>query len=111
MTASIDRLDFHNPVSVGDMVTVRACVNFVGKTSMEVGVRVESENILQGRRLHTASAYLTFVALDSHNRPTAIPPLVLETEDERRRHGAAQIRRANRLKLKAEIHSRLGQNA
>ncbi len=111
VTASVDALHFLAPVRLGWIVTIQSSVNYVGGTSCEIGVIVRSENAITGETFHTASAYLTFVALDSHSRPTAIPPLVLETEDERRRHGAAQIRRANRLKLKAEIHSRLGQNA
>jgi acyl-CoA hydrolase len=111
VTASVDALHFLAPVRLGWIVTIQSSVNYVGGTSCEIGVIVRSENAITGETFHTASAYLTFVALDSHNRPTAIPPLLLETEDERRRHGAAQIRRANRLKLKAEIHARLGQNA
>jgi len=97
VTASIDRLDFHNPVFVGDMVTLRASVNFVGRTSMEVGVRVEAENLLTGVRRHTASAYLTFVALDAQGRPSLLPPLALETDEERRRNVEAKHRRQTRL--------------
>jgi uncharacterized protein (TIGR00369 family) len=84
VTVSIDRLDFHYPVFVGDFMTLRASLNYVGRTSMEVGVRVESENLLTGERRHTASAYLTFVALDRNSRPTPLPGLLLETEEERR---------------------------
>ncbi len=102
VTASIDRLDFHNPVHVGDLLTVRACVNYVGRTSMEVGVRVEAENILEGRRRHTASAYLTFVALGPDGRPLVLPPLILETDDERRRNVEARARRETRLAEKTK---------
>jgi acyl-CoA hydrolase len=102
VTASIDRLDFHNPVHVGDLLTVRACVNYVGRTSMEVGVRVEAENILEGRRQHTASAYLTFVALGADGRPLVLSPLILETDDERRRNVEARSRRETRLAEKTK---------
>ncbi len=97
VTASIDRLDFYNPVFVGDLVTLKASLNFVGKTSMELGVRVEAETLITGHRRHTASAYLTFVALDSNGRPLSIPPLVLETDEEKRRNQEAKDRRKTRL--------------
>lgn len=97
VTASIDRLDFYNPVFVGDLVTLKASLNFVGKTSMELGVRVEAETLITGYRRHTASAYLTFVALDSNGRPLPIPPLVLETDEEMRRNKEAKDRRIIRL--------------
>jgi uncharacterized protein (TIGR00369 family) len=97
VTASIDRLDFYNPVFVGDIVTIKASLNFVGKTSMELGVRVEAENLLTGHIRHTASAYLTFVALDSNGRPLHLPPLVVETNEEKRRNKEAKDRRMIRL--------------
>lgn len=97
VTASIDRLDFYNPVFVGDLVTLTASLNFVGKTSMELGVRVEAETLITGHRRHTASAYLTFVALDSNGRPLTISPLVLETDEEKRRNRDANDRRKTRL--------------
>ena len=103
VTASIDRLDFHHPVYIGDFVTLRASVNFVGRTSMEVGVRVEAENRL-GIRHHTASAYMTMVALDENGRPKPIPSLILETDEERRRNVEAkdrsETRRAEKTKEK-----------
>lgn len=101
VTASIDRLDFHNPVFVGDLLILKASINQVGRTSLEVGVRVEAENVLTGEVRHTASAYLTFVALDAKGAPTQVPPLILETEDEQRRNCEAQIRRQSRLAEKA----------
>src|SRR5574340_1072282 len=73
VTASIDRLDFLHPVFVGDFVTLNASLNFAGKTSMEVGVRVESENLITGEIRHTSTAYLTFVALDDQGRPISVP--------------------------------------
>jgi uncharacterized protein (TIGR00369 family) len=97
VTASIDRLDFHHPVFVGDLVTLKASLNLVGNTSMEVGVRVESENVITGESQHTASAYLTYVALDKEGKPMVLPPLILETEEERRRNSEAKVRRQNRL--------------
>jgi len=100
VTASIDRLDFHNPVFVGDLLILKASVTLVGKTSMEVGVRVEAEDLLTGQVRHTASAYLTFVALDQKGAPAQAPPLILETEDEKRRNCEAQVRRQARLAQK-----------
>jgi len=97
VTASIDRLDFHHPVFVGDLLTLRANLNLVGRTSMEVGVRVETENPMTGVRRHTASAYLTYVALDRDGRPMPLPPLILETEDQMRRNREAKARRETRL--------------
>jgi uncharacterized protein (TIGR00369 family) len=97
VTASIDRLDFHHPVFVGDLLTLRANLNLVGRTSMEVGVRVETENPMTGVRRHTASAYLTYVALDRDGRPMPLPPLILETEEQMRRNREAKARRETRL--------------
>ena len=97
VTASIDRLDFHHPAFVGNLLTLRASLNFVGRTSMEVGVRVETENLISGERRHTASAYLTFVALDKEGRPLPLPPLIPQTEEEMRRNREAQARRETRL--------------
>ena len=97
VTASVDRLDFFHPVFIGDLVTLRASVNFVGRASMEVGVRVESEDLRNGRRRHTSTAYLTYVALDSSSRPLPLPPGVPETEEEQRRYREAKARRETRL--------------
>lgn len=100
VTASIDRMDFLRPVYVGELVILHANLNSVGRTSMEVGVRVEAENLYTGDVRWTNSAYLTFVALDKEGRPTAVPPLVLETEEDERRDREAKERRANRIKEK-----------
>ena len=97
VTASIDRMSFHNPVYIGDFVTFKAGLNMVGTSSMEVGVRVEAENLITGQVRHTASAYLTFVALDAQGHPATVPPLILATEDERRRNKEAQERRNTRI--------------
>ena len=97
VTASIDRLDFHSPVYIGDLLTLKASANMVGRTSIEVGVRVEAENFLTGEVRHTASAYLTFVALGKDGRPIEVPPLILESEEEIRRNREARARREMRL--------------
>jgi uncharacterized protein (TIGR00369 family) len=98
VTASIDRLDFLYPVYAGDLVTFKASLNFVGHKSMEIGVRVETENLITGEIRHTSSAYLTYVSLDKSGRTRELPPLILEAEEEKRRNGEAQSRREVRLK-------------
>jgi acyl-CoA hydrolase len=98
VTASADQIDFHNPVPVGAVVVLLASVNFAGRTSMEVGVKVWQEDRATGARKHVASAYLTFVSLDPVTKaPRPVPPLIAETVDERRRCEAAKARRAHRL--------------
>jgi uncharacterized protein (TIGR00369 family) len=103
VTASIDRLDFHSPVYPGDMVTFKASLNLVGKTSMEVGVKVITENLITGNTYHTASAYLTYVALDKNRKPREVAPLILETDEVRRRNRDAIQRRKLRLRERTEI--------
>ena len=98
LTASIDRLDFLSPVQVGEIVVLQAMVNYVARTSMEVGCRVETEDMRSRSRRYVTKAYLTFVAVDAHGRPRAIPPLALETDDDHRRHTAAEARRLERLR-------------
>lgn len=107
VTASIDRVDFREPIHLGDLVVMKASVNFVGRSSMEVGVRVEAEELLTGERRHTNSCYLTFVAVDRNGRPIEVPELVPETDDERRRSGAAQERRRRRLEERQLEEQRL----
>jgi acyl-CoA hydrolase len=102
VTASIDRLDFHHPVFVGNLLTLKASINFVGRTSMEIGVRAETEDVISGQVRHTSSAYLTFVALDENGRPREIPPLILESDEDIRRNREAKARRENRLKEKTQ---------
>ncbi len=97
VTAFIDQLSFLAPVYVGDLVTAKASVNHVGRTSMEVGVRVESENLLTGKVVHVSSAHLVFVSIDENGQPSELPPLIAETDEERRRMQAAEQRRAQRL--------------
>ncbi|MBX7232529.1 MAG: acyl-CoA thioesterase [Bdellovibrionales bacterium] len=101
VTASIDALNFVAPVYKGWVVNLNASVNFVAKTSMEVGVRVDAENIVTGQKFHTASAYLTFVALNDKGEPTPIPPLIPETPEQIRRFQEAQSRRQMRLQRRS----------
>ncbi len=97
VTASIDRLDFHSPVFIGDLLRVSASINYVGKTSMEIGVKIEAEDVITGEIRHTGSAYLTFVCLDRNHRPVEIPPIRFETEREKRWNFAAIERRKARI--------------
>src|SRR5262245_11133718 len=101
VTASMDALDFIEPVKLGDIVILRASVNYVHKTSMEIGVRVEAENPRSGDCRHTSSAYLTFVALDDNGKPTLVPELKCRTAEEKRRFEEGRRRREARLKSKA----------
>lgn len=97
VTVSIDRVDFREPIRIGDLVVMKASVNYVGRTSMEVGVRVEAEDLLSGKRRHTNSCYLTFVAVDGRGRPVEAPTVRPETKVEKRRYAAARARRQRRL--------------
>ncbi|MGZ3333529.1 MAG: acyl-CoA thioesterase [Gemmatimonadaceae bacterium] len=97
VTVSVDRVDFREPIHVGDLVIMKSSVNYVGRTSMEIGVRVETENLRTGARVHTNSCYLTFVAVDENGNSVPVPPLKLETPIEIRRHQAAKERRERRL--------------
>lgn len=103
VTASMDHLDFRHPIRVGEVIIVKASVNRVFQTSMECGAKVVSENLRTGEQRHTSSAYLTFVALDEHNHPTRVDPLIPETEDEKRRWKEAAIRRELRLQERSEL--------
>jgi acyl-CoA hydrolase len=103
VTAGVDRMTFLLPVHVGELLTLAASVNAVWRTSMEVGVRVEAENPRTGDRRHTSTAYFTMVALDDEGKPEQIPPLIVETDEERRREADAQVRRRNRLQERDEI--------
>jgi acyl-CoA hydrolase len=97
VTASVDRIDFIHPIKLGQVVILRASVNRVFRSSMEVGVKVFCEDMKTGRREHSNSAYLTFVGLNAEGRPTPCPQVVPETEDEKRRFDAALTRRNRRL--------------
>ena len=102
VTASIDELHFLHPIHRGHIAIFQAVVNCAWKHSMEVGVRVEGEDPLTGQRTHTASAYLTFVALDEDGRPVGVPALDPQTPDELRREREAERRRARRLEYKKQ---------
>lgn len=97
VTVSVDRVDFRQPIYLGELVIMKCSVNFVGRTSMEVGVRVEAEHLLTGVRRHTNSCYLTYVAVDTTGRPVEVPRLVVEDPEEVRRYEAAMERRRRRL--------------
>lgn len=98
VTASVDRIDFHNPIPVGGVVVLLASVNFAGRSSMEVGVKVWQEDRASGDRKHVVSAYLTFVSLDPTTKaPRPVPPIDPQTDVEKRRFAAAKERRAQRL--------------
>ncbi|MEA2084601.1 MAG: acyl-CoA thioesterase [Thermodesulfobacteriota bacterium] len=100
VTTEIDQLNFYNPVYLGNLLTLKARLNYAGKTSMEIGVRVEAENLITGRITHIASAYLTFVALTPTGKPDEVPPLILLSDDENRRSDEAVERRKRRLEAR-----------
>jgi acyl-CoA hydrolase len=102
VTASIDALNFVAPVYKGWIVNLKASVNYAARTSMEIGVRIDAENPVTKRVFHTASAYLTFVALNEHGRPTPVPPVLPETEEQIRRFKAAELRRQLRLQQRKQ---------
>jgi acyl-CoA hydrolase len=97
VTVSVDRVDFREPIHLGELVIMKSSVNYAGRTSVEVGVRVEAENMFTGVRRHTNSCYLTFVAVDADGRPVEVPQVEPETAEELRRHAAAKERRRRRL--------------
>lgn len=104
VTASVDYLDFRNPIRVGELVILQSNVNRVFNTSMEVGVRVQSENVLTGERKHTSSAYVTFVAIDEDGKPHPVAPLIPKTAEDRRRYRDALARRKIRLAHRFKRH-------
>ena len=103
VTAGMDRMNFLFPVHIGELVTFSAMVNAAWRSSMEVGVRVESENPRTGEVRHTGTAYLTMVALDEDGNPTQVPPLIAQSPTEQRRQREAELRRVNRLAERDEI--------
>jgi len=100
VTASVDHMNFLHPIHIGELIVLRSSVNRVFRTSMEVGVRVEVENLVTGEIRHTSSAYLTFVALDQDGRRIALPCVIPETDVEKRRYQEAEQRRAYRLAMR-----------
>ncbi len=109
VTASVDALEFMAPIQLGWIVTLKASVNYVWTTSLEVGVKVTAENPRTGEFFHTASAYVTMVALDSHGRPTSIPKVVPKGPEQVRRYEEAKFRRISRLELKKQNAERASQ--
>ena len=103
VTAAVDSFHFLHPVHIGELVVLRSSVNRVFRTSMEVGVKVVTENLMTGFLVHTCSAYLTFVALDSEGNATPVPPVIPETEDEIRRFKEAGERREYRLAMRNRL--------
>ncbi len=99
VTVSFDEVNFHSPILIGEVVTLRACVNTVGRTSVEVGVRVEAESVQRENRRHTNSSYVTMVAIDEEGKPVPVPRLEIRTQEEYRRYLEAEERRAARLAL------------
>ncbi len=97
VTASVDRLDFLAPARVGDMLILKSSVNYSHNTSMEVGVHIDAENVKTGKRRHTASAYLTFVSLDSNGKPQKVDNIIPESNDEKRRYSEGKERHMQRL--------------
>ena len=97
VTASIDHMSFHQPVFIGNLLILKAAVNYAGNTSLEIGVRIEARDLKTGSVTHTGSSYLTFVALDEQGRPTLVPDILPETADEKRRYTEAKQRHAQRL--------------
>ena len=108
VTASVDHLDFLNPVRLGELIVLEAQVNRAFHTSVEVGVEVFSENLSKGERKHTTTAFLTFVAIDETGNPCPVPPVILKTQEERRRYREAGERRKARLALVAKWRKRGG---
>jgi acyl-CoA hydrolase len=108
VTAGMDRMTFLEPIHVGELVSFKAAINAVWRTSMEVGVRVEAESPRTGEVLRTNVAYLTMVAVDDDGRPIPVPPLRAETRDELRREAEAQLRRTNRLAEREQILAQRG---
>ena len=106
VTASFDQVDFRSRIEIGEVVTLSATINTVGRTSMEVGVRVEAEHVAGRDRRHTNSCYVTMVAVDEHFRPVPIPKLIIETPDQYRRYQDAEERRSARLALAAQRRKR-----
>ena len=97
VTASVDRLDFLAPARVGDMLILKSSVNYSHNTSMEIGVHIDAENVKTGKRRHTASAYLTFVSLDSNGKPQKVDNIIPESDHEKRRYNEGKERHVQRL--------------
>lgn len=99
VTVSIDQVDFREPVRVGELVTFKASVNYVGRTSMEIGIRIEAEDLRTGKKRHTNSCYFTMVALNENGKPTPVPRLVCDTPIQKKRFREGQLRREHSREL------------
>ena len=106
VTVAVDSMTFYSPIYVGNLVTLKASLNNVGRTSMEVGVRVEAEDVLTGEITHTNTAYLVYVALDENLQPVEVPPLVAETPDEERRMEEGRLRQEERKRRRKAEEAR-----
>ena len=102
VTLSVDRVFFKEPIHVGDLVTCLATVNYVGNSSMEIGIKVVAENVKTGGQRHTNTSYFTMVAVDDNGKPTKVPPLILESDIDKRRFEEAEMRRKMRLAFNQE---------
>ena len=105
VTLSVDQVVFREPIYVGDLLICYAKVNYVGRTSLEVGIRVTAENLLSKESRHTNTCYFTMVAVDEHGKPTAVPPLTINTETQKRRYEEALQRKEVRLRMN-ELHKK-----
>lgn len=108
VTASVERLDFKQPIKVGEFIILKASVHYTGRTSIEVGVKVLGEHPLTGEQRHTSTAFLTYVALGPDGKPAEVPPVIPETEDEWRRYEQARQRREKRLASQQVVRSESG---
>ena len=100
VTVTIDSMDFRQPIRIGDLVILKAEVSYTGRTSMEASVEVHAENPITGEQMHTNTAYLVYVALDDAGRPTPVPPLLAETDEEKQKLEQGKVRQEQRLKRK-----------
>lgn len=108
VTLSVDQVTFKEPIHVGELVRFRAAVNHTGRSSMEIGIRVEAENIMSGKRRHTNSCYFTMVAVDDAGKSTQVPTLEPATETERHRWDAAELRKTLRREYSARMDAARG---
>ncbi len=99
VTLSVDQVFFKEPIYVGELVIFYACVNYVGNTSMEIGIRVVAENLITQKSRHTNTCYFTMVAVDEHGKPTRVPPLQIHNETQKRRYEEAIIRKQSRIQV------------
>lgn len=98
VTVSVDRVNFREPIRIGELVTFLASVNYVGRSSMEVGIKIMTENLRTGKKQHTNSCYFTMVCLDDQGKPKEVPRLIPETTEEKRRHEEGHKRREQKVK-------------